>query len=66
MKGEWKNDQEIIFYTTSKTAWLVSGGEGMEGFIKNTLGVKYQIIIDDRLLPKYLWMKDTPVRLNVE
>jgi hypothetical protein len=58
LKGEWKNDQEIIFYTTSVAAYSVSGGEGSEGFIKNTIGVKYQIITDDRLLPRYLWVKD--------
>jgi hypothetical protein len=32
--------------------------EASEGFIKNTIGVKYQIITDDRFLPRYLWVKD--------
>jgi hypothetical protein len=58
LKGEWKNDVEIIFYTTTSMSYSVSGGEGSEGFINNTIGVKYQIVIDDRLRPKCRWTKE--------
>jgi hypothetical protein len=57
LKGEWINDQQIIFYTASDPGQTVSGIEGSEGFIKNTLGIKYQIVIDDRLRSS-LWVKD--------
>jgi hypothetical protein len=58
LKGEWRNDREITFYTNSNGAHMVSGGEGSEGFIKNNLGISYQIVIDDRLEPSYLWVKE--------
>ena len=61
LKGEWKNDEEIIFYTNSTgEAYRVCGSDGYEkceGFVKNSLGIKYQIVIDDRL-PGYRWVKD--------
>jgi hypothetical protein len=57
LKGEWKNDKEIIFYTTSIAYNMVSKGEG-EGFIKNTFGIKFQLVVEDQLLPKYLWVRD--------
>jgi hypothetical protein len=58
LKGEWKNDREIIFYTTSVAAYSVSGGDGSEGFIKNIFGIQYQIVVDDRILPRYHWVKE--------
>jgi hypothetical protein len=59
LKGEWKNDQEIIFYTTSKwRGYSVCGSQECEGFIKNSLGIKYQIVTDDQLLPGYKWVKE--------
>jgi hypothetical protein len=61
LKGEWKNDHEIVFYTNSTgEPYLVCGSNGhedCEGFVKNSFGIKYQIVIDGRI-PGYLWMKD--------